>query len=77
MRNRWRRSRRSIVPGLGFTTTGLRLGRGKGYFDNYFRKHEHLLNKRPALLGSAFECKMIHELPANEFDVNLDLVLHL
>lgn len=65
-----------IVPGLGFTRTGLRLGRGKGYYDNYFRKHEELLNKRPVLVGLAFECQMVHELPADEFDVNLDLVLH-
>lgn len=65
-----------IVPGLGFTRTGLRLGRGKGYYDNYFRKHEQLLNKKPVLIGLAFECQMVDELPADEFDVNLDLVLH-
>ena len=24
-----------MVPGLGFTKEGARLGRGKGYYDNY------------------------------------------
>ena len=64
-----------IVPGLGFTHSGLRLGRGKGYYDNYFRSYVEKFQKRPYLVGLAYQCQMVDSLPADEFDVKLDVVL--
>merc|ERR1712126_522546 len=36
-----------IVPALAFTVDGDRLGRGKGYYDNYFNKYEKVFNAKP------------------------------
>jgi len=65
-----------VVPGLGFTPSGLRLGRGKGYYDNYFRSYVEKFQKRPYLVGLAYSCQMVDNLPADEFDVKLDQVLY-
>ena len=64
-----------VVPGLGFTRSGLRLGRGKGYYDNYFRKYEVKFGERPYLVGLAYSCQMVDDLPADEFDITVDEVL--
>ena len=64
-----------VVPGLGFTRSGLRLGRGKGYYDNYFRKYEEKFGQKPYLVGLAYSCQMVENLPADEFDIPLDEVL--
>eukprot|EP00111_Clytia_hemisphaerica_P003683 TCONS_00010542-protein len=64
-----------IVPGLGFTRSGLRLGRGKGYYDNYFRKYEEKFGQKPYLIGLAYSCQMVEDLPADQFDIPLDQVL--
>ena len=65
-----------VVPGLGFTHNGLRLGRGKGYYDNYFRRYEEKFKKRPLLIGLAYTCQIVEDLPADEFDIKLDQVLY-
>ena len=65
-----------IVPGLGFTRDGLRLGRGRGYYDNYFRKYEEKFKKRPLLVGLSYTCQIVEDLPADEFDIRLDQVLY-
>lgn len=65
-----------VVPGLGFTRDGLRLGRGRGYYDNYFRNYELKFGKRPFLVGLAYSCQVLDDLPADELDVKIDQILH-
>lgn len=64
-----------IVPALGFTMEGDRLGRGKGYYDKYFGKYESAFNKKPILIGLGYSCQIMENLPVDEYDVRLDHVL--
>lgn len=60
-----------LVPALGFTESGSRLGRGGGYYDR-------LLSRRhPAstALGLAFACQILPELPREPHDQPVDAVL--
>jgi 5-formyltetrahydrofolate cyclo-ligase len=60
-----------IVPLLGFTRHGQRLGMGGGYYDASFafRKHQPA---PPQLIGAAFACQEIESLDAQDWDVTLD-----
>ena len=65
-----------LVPGLGFTKSGDRLGRGKGYYDRYFLKYESIFVKKPVTIGLAYECQLMDNLPVDHLDVKLDYVLY-
>ena len=61
-----------LVPGLGFTRAGERLGRGGGYYDR-------LLARRPpgmVALGVCFELQIVADVPCEAHDlVEMDAVL--
>jgi len=59
----------ALVPGIGFTLAGGRLGRGRGYFDR-------LLAGIPGFkCGVAFDCQVALELPLEPHDVRLNCIL--
>ena len=60
-----------VVPGLGFTPDGKRLGRGGGYYDATL-KAGSIGSRR---VGLAFAEQIVDELPTNEDDVDVDLVV--
>jgi 5-formyltetrahydrofolate cyclo-ligase len=60
----------AITPGVGFTTTGDRLGYGRGYYDRWFSK-----NKVKTKIGIAFEVQIVDELPLEETDMPLDMLI--
>jgi 5-formyltetrahydrofolate cyclo-ligase len=60
-----------VVPGLGFTRGGKRLGRGGGYYD--FTLQAGPDNSRR--VGLAFSEQMVEDLPTSENDVDMDLVV--
>lgn len=64
-----------LVPGLGFTEKGHRLGRGKGYYDTYIEKLEHE-GFKPYLLGLAYSVQICNDIPVSEHDRFIDDVLH-
>jgi 5-formyltetrahydrofolate cyclo-ligase len=60
-----------MVPGVGFTRDGARMGNGQGYYDR-------LLDRvRPAapLIALAYECQLFAELPVSPHDVYMDKVI--
>ncbi|MCX8040637.1 MAG: 5-formyltetrahydrofolate cyclo-ligase [Planctomycetota bacterium] len=59
-----------LVPGLGFTADGARLGQGGGYYDR-------LLAARPDLrsVGVGFSCQLLPALPQAAHDQRLGAVL--
>ena len=58
-----------IVPGLGFTKDGKRLGRGKGFYDRY------LENSSVVKVGLAFEMQIEDDIPTDNHDVLMDFVV--
>ena len=60
-----------LVPGLGFSRCGDRIGRGLGYYDR-FLSHPDL---RAVLCGLAFDVQMAATLPADDHDRPMDLVV--
>jgi 5-formyltetrahydrofolate cyclo-ligase len=59
----------ALVPGIGFTLDGGRLGRGKGYYDR-------LLAEVPGFkCGVAFDCQVTTSLPMEPHDVRLNCIL--
>lgn len=62
-----------VVPVLGFTASGLRLGMGGGFYDASFAFRK----TRPAppmLIGAAYAAQEIDNLDTQEWDVPLDAV---
>lgn len=59
-----------IVPLLGFDTQGHRLGYGGGFYDEFLAGQEHALT-----IGLCYEFGHFDNLPAEEHDVPLNLVI--
>ena len=62
------------MPGLGFSSDGDRLGRGKGYYDTYLQKCEDM-GYRPYTVALAFKEQICESIPTDTHDKKLDLVL--
>ncbi|XP_075216688.1 methenyltetrahydrofolate synthetase isoform X2 [Lycorma delicatula] len=65
-----------IVPGLAFTENGLRLGRGKGYYDRYIEEYNKKTGQKFKTLGLAFQQQILNDLPTDKNDAKLDLVIY-
>ncbi len=61
-----------ITPGLGFTLEGLRLGRGKGYYDRYIDKYRDYLD----IVAVAFGCQIVDSIPADKFDQSIPKIIY-
>jgi 5-formyltetrahydrofolate cyclo-ligase len=59
----------ALVPGVGFTPDGHRLGRGRGYYDRL------LAGVRGLKCGVAFDLQVVDSLPFEPHDVCLDCLL--
>jgi len=60
-----------IVPGMGFTTTGLRIGRGLGFYDRFLAQPDFIGRS----CGLAFETQVLNDLPALDHDVPLSMLV--
>ncbi len=60
----------AIVPGLGFTHTGARLGYGAGYYDRWFEAHPDTIK-----VAFCFEQQVLPFVPTEAHDVSMDFVL--
>lgn len=60
-----------VVPGLGFTRDGKRLGRGGGYYDATLRS----ASERSRRVGLGFSEQVVDDIPVNADDVLMDLVV--
>ena len=59
-----------IVPGLGFTATGYRIGRGMGFYDRFLAQAEFL----GLSCGLAFNEQVVANLPVLDHDVPLSML---
>lgn len=60
-----------VVPGLGFTPAGKRLGRGGGYYDATLKA----ASPHSRRVGLAFRDQIVPEIPSTPEDVDMDLVV--
>jgi hypothetical protein len=63
-----------LIPGLGFTLDGDRLGRGKGYYDSYLRKCRDR-GFHPKTIALAYKQQICDIIPVTESDMKVDCVL--
>ena len=59
-----------IVPGVGFTKSGSRLGRGGGYYDKLLQKYPKAIK-----IGICHDFQVLKDLPIENNDVSMDYVL--
>ncbi|KYN37744.1 5-formyltetrahydrofolate cyclo-ligase [Trachymyrmex septentrionalis] len=63
-----------ILPGVAFTVNGKRLGHGMGYYDKYLKRCFQK-NIKPYLIAVGFKEQIQEDVPVNENDVPVDIVL--
>ena len=61
----------AVVPGIAFDVSGNRLGFGAGCYDRLLP----LLRPDCLKVGAAFEIQIADELPVNEHDFRLDMIV--
>ena len=61
-----------IVPGLGFSIDGYRIGYGYGYYDKYLNK---ISTSKPITIGVCFHDNLFEYLPFEEHDYQLDYIV--
>ncbi|HEY8747918.1 MAG TPA: 5-formyltetrahydrofolate cyclo-ligase [Tepidisphaeraceae bacterium] len=59
-----------VVPGLGFTASGYRIGRGMGFYDRFLAQPEFL----GVSCGLAFEEQIVEQLPVLDHDIPLSML---
>ena len=60
-----------IVPGIVFDKNGHRIGYGHGYYDRFLKK----LKKGVKTIGLAFELQVVDEIPEEQHDVPVDIIV--
>jgi 5-formyltetrahydrofolate cyclo-ligase len=59
-----------VVPGLGFTERGYRIGRGMGFYDRFLAQGEFIGSS----CGLAFDEQIVPELPVLDHDIPLSML---
>src|SRR5688572_9714743 len=60
-----------VVPGLGFTPKGYRIGRGMGFYDRFLAQPEFV----GVSCGLAFEAQVVAEIPVLDHDMPLSMLV--
>ena len=63
----------ALVPGVGFDASGIRLGRGAGFYDRALVELRSL--GHVYVVGLAFECQVVPVLPSDPWDQRVDVVV--
>ncbi len=63
-----------LVPGLAFTEDGKRLGKGMGFYDRYIPRLKES-GVKLTTCGFGYGLQLLEDLPVDEFDCRLDLVI--
>ncbi|MFT5171211.1 MAG: 5-formyltetrahydrofolate cyclo-ligase [Candidatus Marinamargulisbacteria bacterium] len=58
-----------LIPGLGFDRNMNRLGRGKGYYDQFLKDATGLK------IGVGFDCQICESIPVDPWDIQMDHVI--
>lgn len=60
-----------IVPGVAFTLSGVRCGRGKGYYDKYLSRNGF----RAIKIGVCYKEQLAEKIPSEPHDILMDSVI--
>ena len=60
-----------VVPGVAFSVDGVRLGRGKGYYDRYLSRDGF----RAYCVGVCYGCQLRDDIPSEPHDKRVDVVI--
>ena len=66
-----------LVPGVAFTAAGKRLGQGGGFYDRALLKLRANGSQEGYVVGVAFACQMLGQLPTEAHDQHMDEVIVL
>lgn len=58
-----------IVPGLGFSKEGDRIGYGAGYYDKYLLEHPLFT------MGVCYDFQLVNEIKSEKHDIKMDLII--
>lgn len=61
-----------VVPGVAFTKSGVRMGRGKGYYDKYLSQNDFSAMK----IGVCYSEQIVDDIPSEPHDVAMDVVIY-
>lgn len=64
-----------IVPGIAFTNTGTRLGRGKGHYDQALSINYNHPQRPPILIAPVYDFQIVPELPKEAHDINMNYLI--
>ena len=64
-----------LLPLLAYTRNGQRLGMGGGFYDRSFA-FRHSKTAPPLLVGVAYSCQEAESLPAEAWDIKLDMLIN-
>ena len=64
-----------VMPGLGFTVQGVRLGQGKGYYDNFLLACQKSQSVKPKTVALGFGEQRCEQIPLTPRDVTMGRVL--
>lgn len=59
-----------LIPGVGFSLKGERLGRGGGFYDRFLSCNSDIIK-----VGISFEVQIYNKIPTEEWDITLDFIL--
>lgn len=59
-----------LVPGVGFSEKGYRIGYGKGYYDRYLAMYPQIYT-----IGIAYEMQICPDFTLNEFDIAMHKII--
>jgi 5-formyltetrahydrofolate cyclo-ligase len=59
-----------LVPGVGFTKLGARIGMGKGYYDQFLPQAT-----QAATMGVAHAIQLVDEISTDEYDINMQYLV--
>lgn len=58
-----------VVPAVAYDRKGIRLGRGKGFYDRFLK------TTKATKVGVGYEFQLVDELPAEPHDVPMDIII--
>ena len=64
-----------LMPGLAFSRSGHRLGRGRGYYDRYLVRCREAQQRPPVTVALVFREQIVEDVPVEGTDVPVDVVL--